>query len=109
MSPFRKAFIYVREDFAGTLMETDSGYSFAYDKEYLFSKEATPVSLTLPLREESYLSKTLFPFFDGLIPEGWLLNVISRNWKVDQRDRFGLLLVACKDSIGNVSVLEKKI
>ena len=62
------------------------------------------MSLTLPLTEESYHSKTLFSFFDGLIPEGWLLSVVSRNWKIDKKDRFGLLLVACRDGIGNVTI-----
>ena len=107
MDAFRKAYVYVRTNFAGILSETDSGYSFAYDEDYLKSENASPVSLTLPLRDEPYDSGTLFSFFDGLIPEGWLLGVVSRNWKIDTKDRFGLLLVACKDGIGNVSVLEE--
>ena len=28
------------------------------------------------------------------------------NWKIDRKDRFGLLLVACKDPIGNVQIKE---
>lgn len=109
MEAFRTAFVYVRNVFAGTLAETDSGYSFSYDKDYLKSDNAAAVSLTLPLSDEPYNSRTLFSFFDGLIPEGWLLNVVSRNWKIDTKDRFGLLLVACKDAIGNVSITEEKI
>lgn len=108
MDAFRKAYVYVRNVFAGILSETDSGYRFAYDEDYLRSENASPVSLTLPLRDEPYDSGTLFPFFDGLIPEGWLLGVVSRNWKIDTKDRFGLLLVACKDGIGNVSIAEEK-
>ena len=109
MEAFRTAFVYVRNVFAGTLTETDSGYSFSYDNNYLKSDNATAVSLTLPLSDEPYNSRTLFPFFDGLIPGGWLVNVVSRNWKIDTKDRFGLLLVACKDAIGNVSITEEKI
>ena len=109
MEAFRTAYVYVRNVFAGILAETDSGYSFSYDNDYLKSDNAAAVSLTLPLSDEPYNSRTLFPFFDGLIPEGWLLNVVSRNWKIDTKDRFGLLLVACKDAIGNVSILEEKI
>ncbi len=109
MTAFRQAYVYVRNVFAGTLAETDSGYSFLYDKDYLRSDRAAAVSLTLPLREEAYESRTLFPFFDGLIPEGWLLNVVSRNWKIDPKDRFGLLLIACKDSVGTVSISEERI
>lgn len=108
MDAFRNAYVYVRNIFAGVLSETDSGYRFAYDEDYLRSENASAVSLTLPLRDEPYNSGTLFSFFDGLIPEGWLLGVVSRNWKIDTKDRFGLLLVACKDGIGNVSIAEEK-
>ena len=106
---YRNAYVYVRDDFAGILKETDSGYSFLYDTQYLNTAQASAVSLNLPLREEAYTSKTLFSFFDGLIPEGWLLNIVTNNWKINQSDRFGLLLVACKDPVGNVSVNEVKV
>ncbi|MBR2287642.1 MAG: HipA N-terminal domain-containing protein [Clostridia bacterium] len=106
MNVLRQAAVYVREQFAGVVQETDEGYSFVYDAVYLHSEKPDAVSLTLPLRTEPYTSRTLFPFFDGLIPEGWLLGVVSRNWKIDQKDRFGLLMVACHDCIGNVSIRE---
>ncbi len=109
MSAYRTAYIYVRDIYAGLLKETDTGYSFQYDEDYLNREDATPVSLTLPLSNEEYQSNTLFPFFDGLVPEGWLLNVVSKNWKLDKKDRFGILLVACKDCIGNVTVSEEKL
>lgn len=104
MEAYRTAYVYVRETFAGTLKETDFGYSFIYDEEYLSRENPTAVSLTMPIQKEEYTSKTLFAFFDGLIPEGWLLDIVSRNWKIDRKDRFGLLLVACKDPIGNVQI-----
>lgn len=100
----RKGKVYVQNQYAGLIRETDRGYVFSYDKAYLSLENALPVSLTLPLREEAYVSNTLFPFFDGLIPEGWLLNVVERNWKLDGSDRFGLMLVACKDCIGDVRI-----
>lgn len=104
MEAYRTAYVYIRDTFAGTLRETDSGYSFIYDNDYFEGDNPTAVSLTLPMQKEEYTSKTLFAFFDGLIPEGWLLDVVSRNWKIDRKDRFGLLLVACKDPIGNVQI-----
>ena len=106
MEAYRNAYVYVRDTFAGTLKETDAGYSFVYDSEYLTGETATAVSLTLPMQAEEYTSKTMFPFFDGLIPEGWLLNIVTENWKIEPKDRFGLLLVACKDPIGNVRIKE---
>ncbi len=104
MEAYRTAYVYVRDTFAGTLKETDAGYSFAYDSDYLESTNPSAVSLTLPIQKEEYTSKTLFAFFDGLIPEGWLLDIVTHNWKIDRKDRFGLLLVACKDPIGNVQI-----
>lgn len=104
MSVFRTAHVYVRNTFAGILKETDEGYSFKYDTDYLQSENPSAVSLTLPLQKDEYTSKILFPFFDGLIPEGWLLKIVTENWKIESHDRFGVLLVACKDGIGNVSI-----
>ncbi|MEG1395251.1 MAG: HipA N-terminal domain-containing protein [Clostridia bacterium] len=106
---YRTAYVYVRNCFAGVLSETDEGYVFAYDENYMTERNNAPVSLTLPINKMPYKSKTLFSFFDGLIPEGWLLDVVSRNWKIDKNDRFGLLLIACKDSIGNVSIKEEQL
>ena len=108
MEAYRTAYVYVRDAFAGILKETDAGYLFEYDTDYLEKENSTAVSLTLPMKKEAYTSKILFPFFDGLIPEGWLLNIVSENWKIDTKDRFGLLLVACKDPIGNVRIKEDR-
>lgn len=109
MRVFRTAYVYVRDTFAGILEETDEGYTFKYNADYLKNKNASAVSLTLPLQAEAYHSKTLFSFFDGLIPEGWLFKVVTDNWKIDSHDRFGVLLVACKDAIGNVSIREEVV
>lgn len=100
----RSAEILFRSLTAGTLTADDDGYTFAYSPEYLASSEARPISLTLPLSSEPYRSRVLFPFFDGLIPEGWLLDIACHNWKLDRRDRMALLLACCKDCIGAVSV-----
>ena len=104
----RQAEVYYKSAFAGILRETDEGYQFQYDAHYLASEQPKPVSLTLPLQEKAFTSKVLFPFFDGLIPEGWLSNIAVSNWKINPRDRFGLLLTLCRDSIGCVSVTSKE-
>ena len=101
----RIAQVYYKGIFAGVITETDDGYTFQYEEVYLNNTASKPVSLTLPLQHQACENKVLFPFFDGLIPEGWLLNIAVNNWKVCPRDRFGLLLALCKDCIGCVSVL----
>lgn len=89
---------------AAKLLETDEGYEFCYEVSWLEDPKNPPVSYTLPLQTTPYYSKVLFPFFDGLIPEGWLLNVVVDNWKLRPNDRFELLLTACRDTIGAVTV-----
>jgi serine/threonine-protein kinase HipA len=103
----RTANVYLKNQLAGILSETEQGYSFVYKLEYLQQNDTQAVSLTLPLRQAPYLSNILFPFFDGLIPEGWLLDIAERNWKLNQKDRMGLLLACCKDCIGAVSIIQQ--
>ena len=95
----------MHDQLAGTLSETDSGYQFVYNEEYLNLPAAAAISATLPLQSTPYISNAMIPFFDGLIPEGWLLDVAEQNWKLDRRDRMGLLLACCADCIGAVSIV----
>ncbi len=100
----RKGKVFIQDVYAGVISETDDGYEFVYNADYLNRPDCVAASLTLPLSDQVYHSNTLFPFFDGLIPEGWLLNVVERNWKLDAKDRFGLILASCRDCIGDVHV-----
>lgn len=103
----RQADIYRKGVFAGVLTEDGGEYRFCYDTAYLTRDEAQPVSLTFPLQSEAFVSPVLFPFFDGLIPEGWLLDVALRNTDISVLDRMSLLLLCCKECIGSVSVVSK--
>lgn len=100
----KRARVYIYNTIAGLLTEDENGYKFEYDSDYLSNSKAEPISLTLPLTDKAYISNVLHPFFDGLIPEGWLLDIAEKNWKIDKRDRMSLLLACCKDCIGAVSV-----
>ena len=75
----KRALVYLHNRLAGRLTEDENGYTFEYDTDYLASDGAEAVSLTLPVRQEAYRDTVLFPFFDGLIPEGWLLDIVLRN------------------------------
>lgn len=87
----RKGKVLYANILAGEIREREDLYEFQYVSEYLESPSPKAVSLTLPLQKEPFQSQFLFSFFDGLIPEGWLLEVAAKNWKIDPRDRMGLL------------------
>jgi len=88
----------------GLITQPDSGFEFCYDSAYYSSPAPEAVSLTLPVRKEPYKSAVMFPFFDGLIPEGWLLDIAQKNWKINIHDRMELLITCCKDCLGAVSI-----
>jgi serine/threonine-protein kinase HipA len=101
----RKAIIKYNNIDAGILKETDNGeYEFSYSASYIQNHPDLFITFQMPVRSQSYISKQLFPFFDGLIPEGWLLNIAADNWKINKNDRMGLLLACCKNTVGAVSV-----
>ena len=100
----RRGLVYINDTLAGSITEGDGSYSFQYDEVYLRQPQAKPISLTLPLQPDAYKSTSMFAFFDGLIPEGWLLDIAEKNWKLQRRDRMGLLLTVCQDCIGNISI-----
>lgn len=101
----RQAEVYLFDRRTGLLTEDETGYTFQYDKEYV-EGNGVSVSMTLPLSLEPYRDSNLFPFFDGLIPEGWLLELAQENWKLNPNDRMGLLLACCRDCIGAASIRE---
>lgn len=106
----RTAEVFYKENLAGKLTETDEGdYLFQYDTQYVKNHPKDFITFTMPVRNEVYKEKTLFPFFEGLIPEGWLLEIASKNWKINRNDRMGLLLACCQNCIGAVSIKPKQI
>lgn len=100
----KTAKVYMHDRWAGILTEDEDGYHFQYEESYLKLPDSEEISVTLPLTGNQYDSKVLFPFFDGLIPEGWLLDIAQKNWKLNPRDRMSILLKTCIDCIGAVSV-----
>ena len=101
----RRGNVFYKGRLAGVIVETDEGtYQFQYDPHYVREHPHDFLSFTMPVTNTPYVDKRLFPFFEGLIPEGWLLNIASESWKIPQNDRMGLLLACCQNCIGAVSV-----
>lgn len=101
----RRASIYYKDLLAGFLTETDDGdYIFQYEEAYVKDYPRQFITFSMPVTTATYKDKRLFSFFEGLIPEGWLLDIASKSWKINQNDRMGLLLACCQNCIGAVSV-----
>jgi serine/threonine-protein kinase HipA len=100
----RIARVFFENNFAGILTESEDGkvYRFQYESGY----SGPPISLTMPVREEVYLFDEFPPFFDGLLPEGFQLEALLRQKKLDRNDKFGQLLIIGADTVGAVTVKE---
>ncbi len=100
----RSGQVFVNDRCAGSISETDTGFSFTYDPVYLADPTSSPISLTMPKRAEAYVAPHLFPAFCGILAEGSLATIQCRTQRIDERDLFGRLLATCRDTIGALSV-----
>ena len=100
----RKALILVNDTPAGEFIELDKGFEINYFPLYT----GQPISLTLSHSVKKYTFKSFPPFFDGLLPEGIMLEVLLKKFKLDADDYFGQLLTVGSDLVGAVTVVEIK-
>ncbi|BCZ98091.1 TPA: HipA N-terminal domain-containing protein [Legionella pneumophila] len=99
----RKACVSVDGIKAGTLEELQGGtYQFTYFEDY----HGAPVSLTMPLKNKVYEFDVFPPFFEGLLPEGIMLEALLRKYKIDKNDYFGQLILVGQDVVGAVTIEE---
>jgi serine/threonine-protein kinase HipA len=105
MTKSRAAIVRLDGRPVGRLLEHGKQVTFRYDAEWLADAKAVPVSVTLPLRSEPYVSDGLHPFFENLLPEGWLLELATKKLKIAKDDEFGLLIATCADCVGAVEIL----
>ncbi len=105
MYNMRQGKVYYKDIFAGIITESDEGeYIFQYDDKYIEDHPNDFITFSMPVSSKPFVSMQLFSFFEGLIPEGWLLEIASNSWKINRNDRMGLLLACCQNCIGAVNV-----
>ncbi len=98
-----KARVLVNEKAAGVLEKIKQDhYRFTYEDNY----EGPPVSLTMPLQKNAYEFDRFPPFFEGLLPEGIMLEALLRKYKLDKNDYFGQLIKVGQDVVGAVTLEE---
>ena len=88
--------------FAGTLSEQEKGRSYLF--EYAPGYAGAPVSLTMPVKNQTYSFEQFPPFFEGLLPEGIMLAGLLRRRKIDRDDLLSQLIATGEDLVGAVTV-----
>ena len=102
----RKAEVSMHGLPAGYLEEIEPGkkYRFAYFEKY----SGPSVALTMPVDEKEFVFDRFPPFFDGLLPEGLLLEGLLRQRKIDKHDYLSQLIAVGNELVGAVTVQENK-
>lgn len=98
----RRADVFVHDLRAGILEEIERGAAYRFT--YLSDYNGPPVSLTIPVRPAPYDYENIPGFFEGLLPEGYNLEILLRTRKIDRHDLFSQLLAVGMDMVGAVTV-----
>ncbi len=100
----RRATVSMHGVRAGELEEIERGskYTFIYFDEY----GGPPISQTMSVEQGRYEFSRFPPFFEGLLPEGEMLEGLLRQAKIDRIDCFGQLMAVGGDLVGAVTVEE---
>ena len=98
----RKVKVYLHDEFAGYLIEHEFAkkYIFRYAEDY----SGESIALAMPLQKEAYEFDQFPPFFEGLLPEGIMLDGLLRQLKIDRKDYLSQLIATGEDLIGAVTV-----
>lgn len=104
----QKGIVYKNKLPIGELSRNDRGlYGFFYYEDYLQSENPSAISVNLPLKQDPFVSKILFPFFFNLLSEGNLKSMQCRELKIDEDDNFTRLLKTTQENtIGAITVEE---
>ena len=93
----------------GTLLEQDDIWTFEYDDGWQKAPDAFSLSPALPLSEKSHRDgsthRSVQWYFDNLLPEERMREVISREQGVSVLDAFGLLERLGDESAGSLVLL----
>lgn len=101
----KKGTVFYRDIPAGLLIRDTNGYLFRYAPLYFADSAMPAISTTLPKTQREYRSKSLFPFFFGLLAEGAQKERQCRELHIDENDHFTRLLeTSAHSAIGAVHV-----
>ncbi|MBA4213790.1 MAG: type II toxin-antitoxin system HipA family toxin [Polaromonas sp.] len=109
MSPERRLSVSSNGSSIGALLEQDGIWTWVYDDAWLRARDAYPLSPALPLSEQRVrdgsTQRTVQWYFDNLLPEEQMREVLSQEQRVSTGDAFGLLERLGAESAGALVLL----
>jgi len=81
--------------------QTSGAIEFRYDANWLAAENATPVSLSLPLREDAFKGAPVIAVFENLLPDSDVLRArVAEKVGAEGTDAYSLLSVIGRDCVG---------
>ena len=83
-------------------------YSFEYDEAWRNDAAAFDLAPLLPRNDRTHAGTAVRFFFSNLLPEGEMLEIVSRTYGVSKYDPFGLLRKIGAECAGALKILESE-
>jgi serine/threonine-protein kinase HipA len=96
--------IYFEQRLVGTVNIGARGPSFSYDRRWIDTRGAFPISTTMPLRTEPVGPDTFLPWAANLLPESEQLRAVGQFLGMAPSDVIGLLSAIGRDTAGALSI-----
>ncbi|MBI5448025.1 MAG: type II toxin-antitoxin system HipA family toxin [Gammaproteobacteria bacterium] len=85
----------------------EGGLAFVYDKSWLDTPGARPISLSLPLIDKKFSGNTVYNFFDNLLPDNpQIRSRIQAKFHIQTDQPFDLLAKIGRDCVGAIQFIE---
>ena len=92
----------------GVLKKTEKGgLAFEYDKQWLNTPGARPISLSLPLLDKLFSGDVVYNYFDNLLPDNLQIRArIQAKFHISTNQPFDLLASIGKDCVGAIQIID---
>jgi serine/threonine-protein kinase HipA len=96
--------VYFEQRSVGIVRVDGKGPSFSYDRTWLNTRGAFPISITMPLRPEPFDPSVFLPWAANLLPESEQLRAVGQFLGMSPGDVVGLLSEIGRDTAGALSI-----
>jgi len=97
--------VYWGKELVGKLTKENADVTFQYSGEWINSKNAFPISVSLPLKESVFDRGVSEAFFGNLLPESGIRTKIARYYGFSEKNNFAMLNAIGSECAGALMIV----
>lgn len=102
--------VFFKQTLVGILnLDDERKFSFSYSGKWLEAPDAFPLSISLPLQDDTFPDYKVRPFFANLLPESAVRGLIARQLGISEKNDFLLLKRIGGECAGAITILPVSI